>query len=347
MELLLLTLTVSLNILLALFYGRVRFTRGIFPVATGILSLAVLDIASLLIYLSGEPLDPLRLSLIVTSSSELLLISSYGKSPQRGIYALLGVVTCFFVIVGAFAPLAPGAFAVSLFLPLLNLIGGLYKRPAFSSKPSGRKPCYVRIDDSNAEVLIILALLVITVSVAGPDWTGVASLSLSTVVFIFVAFRIYSGSSISIISRCGALQPGRPMEASAPKPLKSPDSSNNGKELFERCCKYMEEKRPYLLESFSMQDLARAMYTNVVYMSRTINAMNGTNFKKFVNTYRVGYAQELFRKDPNISLTELYHLSGFANSATFNNAFKAICDESPSSWCRRERMKILRKHAVK
>lgn len=341
MEPLLFALIASLNLLVALILVRVRLTRGYFPIVIGILSLAILDISSGLTFPMGVPLTPLRLSLIVNASAVILFLSRYGEIPRLGLYAILIAVVSVFVVIGTFAPPAPGAFAISLFLPVLNLIGALSKMPALSSKPADMRPFFISVEDSNFELLIILDLLAVAVSAASPDWTGIVSLTLSMAVYVFVAIRIYSGSVITVISSHNN-QNESPFPSEGPRPPKEPDATNVGKELFDRCCRYMDEKKPYLVESFSMQDLARAMYTNVVYMSRTINTITGANFKRFVNSYRVGYAQELFRKDPNISLTELYHLSGFANPATFNNAFKAICDESPSSWCRRERLKLLR-----
>lgn len=342
MEPLLFTMIASLNVLVALFIGRIPRKRGSFPVVMGILSLAVLDVASALTIFIGMPLSPLRLSLIIIASSEILFLSSYGGLLQRRVYAIFFAVVSVMIVTVVFAPPAPGALALSMFHPLLNLIGNISRRPAFLTKPLKGRPLYIGVDDFNTEVLIILSLLAVSISFSAPKWTSVASLLLSTAVFTVIAVRSFSGSVITILSDIS----DHSEQSSSSDPMqgdhKEREANNVGKELFDRCRRYMDEKKPYLVESFSMQDLSRAMFTNIVYMSRTINTMTGANFKRFVNSYRIGYAQALFKKDPNISLTELCHLSGFANSATFNNAFKAICDESPSSWCRRERLKLLR-----
>lgn len=342
MEPLLFTMIASLNVLVAVFLGRIPAKRGSFPVVMGILSLAVLDMASALTYFMGMPLDPSRLSLIVIASSQILFLSGYGGAFQKGMYVILFAVASAMVSVATFSPTSVGALVLSLFHPLLNLVGSLHRRPAFTSKPLKGRQLYIGVDEFNTEVLIILSLLAISLSSSAPKWTGIASLLLSSAVFTLIAVRSFSGSVISIQSGTSGNNERSSSSVSMKKELKEQEANNVGKELFDRSCRYMEEKKPYLVESFSMQDLARAMFTNIVYMSKTINMQTGANFKRFVNSYRVSYAQALFRKDPNISLTELFHLSGFANSATFNNAFKAICDESPSSWCRRERLKLLR-----
>ena len=43
--------------------------------------------------------------------------------------------------------------------------------------------------------------------------------------------------------------------------------------LYDRCCRYMTEHRPFLVESFSLQDLANAVYTNKGYLSKTIKIL--------------------------------------------------------------------------
>ena len=45
------------------------------------------------------------------------------------------------------------------------------------------------------------------------------------------------------------------------------------RELFARCCRYMELRKPFLVESFSLDDLAMAMFTNKLYLSQTIKIL--------------------------------------------------------------------------
>ena len=109
--------------------------------------------------------------------------------------------------------------------------------------------------------------------------------------------------------------------------------------LYDRCCRYMADRKPFLVESFSLGDLANALYTNKVYLSKTVNYFSGKNFRNYVNYYRVMYAMELFRKNKSLKVAELGSLAGFHSSTTFNQAFKAVMEESPSTWCARLRKK--------
>ena len=113
--------------------------------------------------------------------------------------------------------------------------------------------------------------------------------------------------------------------------------------LYDRCCRYMMERRPFLVESFSLQDLAGAVFTNRAFLSKTINRYSGRNFRQYVNYYRVMYAMELYRSNMSLRVFELAHLSGFHSETTFNISFKQVMGETPSMWCSRLRKKYLNK----
>ena len=113
--------------------------------------------------------------------------------------------------------------------------------------------------------------------------------------------------------------------------------------LYDRCCRYMTERRPFLVDSFSLQDLANAVYTNKLYLSKAINRFSGKNFKQYVNYYRVMYAMELFQKNMGLRITEMAHLAGFRSQTVFLRNFKYVMGEQPSQWCNRMRKKYNRK----
>ena len=113
--------------------------------------------------------------------------------------------------------------------------------------------------------------------------------------------------------------------------------------LYDRCCRYMMERRPFLVESFSLQDLANAVFTNRAYLSKTINRFSGRNFRQYVNYYRVMYAMELFRSNMSLRITDLAQLSGFHTVTSFFQSFKQVMGEPPSHWCSRLRKKYLKK----
>lgn len=133
-----------------------------------------------------------------------------------------------------------------------------------------------------------------------------------------------------------------PVPASGPGNL-SPDweLTEIDRFLYEKCCRYMVERRPFLVESFTIEDLSMALCTNRNYLSKAINGFSGRNFRQYVNYYRVTYSMEIFRRNMGLKVSELSMLSGFNNQVTFNHAFKTVMEETPGSWCTRMRENIL------
>ena len=113
--------------------------------------------------------------------------------------------------------------------------------------------------------------------------------------------------------------------------------------LYDRCCRYMTEFRPYLVSSFSLQDLANAVYTNKFYLSKTINRFSGKNFRQYVNYYRIMYAMDLFKENKSLRIAEMAELCGFHSTTSFNQSFKLVMGETPSIWCSRVRKKQMEK----
>lgn len=113
--------------------------------------------------------------------------------------------------------------------------------------------------------------------------------------------------------------------------------------LYDKCCRYMVEKRPFLVDRYSIQDLANALFTNRAYLSRVINQYSGKNFRSYVNYYRIMYAVELFRNNPSLRIVEMAQLSGFHSNTSFYQAFRAVMKEPPSHWCSRVRKETLKK----
>lgn len=113
--------------------------------------------------------------------------------------------------------------------------------------------------------------------------------------------------------------------------------------LYDRCCRYMTEFRPFLVTDFSLQDLANAVYTNKYYLSKTINRFSGKNFRQYVNYYRIMYAMDLFRENMSLRVTEMAQLCGFHSTTSFNQSFRLVMGETPSFWCSKIRKKQMDK----
>ncbi len=104
--------------------------------------------------------------------------------------------------------------------------------------------------------------------------------------------------------------------------------------LYRRILEYMTEYKPYLDSTFDMAELAEKMFTNKLYLSKTINILSGRNFRQFINYHRVKYAVDLVKKDPKLKVSEVAEMSGFNSVVSFNMAFKINMGQTPSDWTR-------------
>ena len=112
---------------------------------------------------------------------------------------------------------------------------------------------------------------------------------------------------------------------------------SEGKDMavtYKRAQELMENERPFLKQTLSLEDLAHQLGTNKVYLSRTINVISGRNYCQFVNYYRIQYAKDLMRKNRDSKMIEVALASGFNSVVTFNMAFKLNENLTPSEWLR-------------
>ncbi len=113
-----------------------------------------------------------------------------------------------------------------------------------------------------------------------------------------------------------------------------PEEERRMRVLYKRILLFMEEERPYLDADYDMNRLAHDLYSNKLYLSKTINLLSGRNFRQFINRYRILYAVEIMKKDPRQKLMDVSEQSGFHTVVSFNMAFKINLGKTPSDWIR-------------
>ena len=102
--------------------------------------------------------------------------------------------------------------------------------------------------------------------------------------------------------------------------------------IYSRIIKYIKEAKPFLDEYFTIQDLAKEIGVNRVYISHIINVCSGRNFKQFLNYHRVEYAMALMKKEPSLKIMDVAIMSGFHTVVSFNMAFKANTGSTPGEY---------------
>jgi len=196
-----------------------------------------------------------------------------------------------------------------------------------ASKPRKYQARYNMLNHVENTFRLFLYIMLSVAFAVSNHLPGYGSLCVNVAVFLFLYARSVSGIALfpavklekrlwkEVGSRYGAF------------PQKYGDDA-----LYERCCRYMRDRKPFLVESYSIDDLASAMLTNRAYLSKSINMCSDRNFRQFVNHYRIRHAVELMTRDPRVKMQDLAQLCGFHNQVSFNMAFKLETGTTPGEW---------------
>lgn len=114
------------------------------------------------------------------------------------------------------------------------------------------------------------------------------------------------------------------------------------KDVYERVVCYFDEEKPFLDSNLTINDVVKSLYTNKLYISRSISQFTGRNFCQFVNYHRVMYSMNCFRENPDLKINELASMSGFNSIVSYNMAFRLFMGENPSEWSRKEKNRMFR-----
>lgn len=84
-------------------------------------------------------------------------------------------------------------------------------------------------------------------------------------------------------------------------------------------------------EEISLDTLAEHLGYEKHYVSRYFNKCFGTNFRTFVNSYRINLAKQLLLDD-NSKITDVSIKCGFGSIRSFNRTFKELEGKTPSEY---------------
>jgi AraC-like DNA-binding protein len=100
--------------------------------------------------------------------------------------------------------------------------------------------------------------------------------------------------------------------------------------------KVMDEKKPYLREELTLQDLADELAMTTHHLSMVLNIHFKQNFYTFINGYRVEDAKRKLA-DPHYrdhTILSIAFGSGFNSKTTFNEMFKKLTGKTPGEYRR-------------
>jgi len=104
--------------------------------------------------------------------------------------------------------------------------------------------------------------------------------------------------------------------------------------LYNTIIEYLEKNKPFKNPDFNASTLAKALNTNVNYISRAISAGGGGDFHTLLNNFRINYAKAMLDSGAmkKYTIDYIYTEAGYKYRSTFNAAFKLITGMTPSDY---------------
>jgi len=105
------------------------------------------------------------------------------------------------------------------------------------------------------------------------------------------------------------------------------------KVLYSNIIEYLENNKPFKDPNFNSQALAKALHSNVYYISKAIS-MNGSDFPTLINNFRIEYVKSMLDGGAlkKYTIDFIYTEAGYKYRSTFNKSFKRITSMTPSDY---------------
>jgi len=106
------------------------------------------------------------------------------------------------------------------------------------------------------------------------------------------------------------------------------------KTLYNNIIEYLEKNKPFKNPDFNARELAKALNSNVNYISRAISAAGDGDFHTLLNKFRINYAKSMLDNGAmkKYTIDYIYTEAGYKYRSTFNAAFKLITSMTPSDY---------------
>lgn len=94
----------------------------------------------------------------------------------------------------------------------------------------------------------------------------------------------------------------------------------------------INERKLYLEEHLTMNDLTDIMHTNKNYLSEVIARSHYQSFYKLINSLRIEHACSILENDSSAKLEQVAIESGFTSGSAFSQVFKRLMEMSPKEY---------------
>lgn len=181
--------------------------------------------------------------------------------------------------------------------------------------------------------MLVIVLILISIHFGIQTNFEVMGLLGNYTTFLLVSVLIFFGLGHSVV--WGGLEHRTNDEADALDQVKEEQSKEKIKpEMIEQISRYMEQEKPYLTPSLTLDKLAGQLRLQPRLLSNIINRHFDCNFFEFINSYRVEEAKRMLADNRYADKTMLDIMLdvGFNSKATFNTLFKKKAGMTPSEY---------------
>ena len=177
-------------------------------------------------------------------------------------------------------------------------------------------------------ILLLLGFYVF--GVGGPAYEYIVQF-LDIVLIAFLLWRVETLSDLSVARALPQETTDTAEAEDIGEQLSAEIRDNIGKLLQQHCI----EQQLYLQHDLTLQQLAKAVGTNRLYLSQYFSCQ-GTNYNTYINDLRIRHFVSLYREavanQRSLSAQQLARESGYRSYSTFGLAFKKRMGQSVTAW---------------
>lgn len=164
-----------------------------------------------------------------------------------------------------------------------------------------------------------LCIMLATNYIIHDPWVKFASDVISIIgTIIFVMYTLDPWHEVEFVQEQHVMEDA---EQAAESKSKRRMSDSRYEQLRDKLVKLFDEKQIFLTPHLSLDMLLKELTTNRNYLCETIARSGYKSFYDMVNSYRVKYAIELIKNEPQAKMVDIADRSGFASAASMNKAF--------------------------
>ena len=123
-------------------------------------------------------------------------------------------------------------------------------------------------------------------------------------------------------------------------------SYEEGQAIYRALKRLMRDEQPYLKAELSLEDVAKAIGTNQLYLSQAINFFAGCNFREFLNYSRLDYLREHPDLVAETNVDQLWRVAGFGSYSAFRRYLKTAEGVTPARFRRELAEELSERDAV-